>query len=124
MPVPVLKQGDYLIASIQAALSDADLTGLRNDLLQRATQHRSRGVIVDLTALDLLDSFAARTLNDMGKMLKLKGAETVVVGIQPEVAIAMVRLGLALQGVETALDLDEGLAHLGKRVKRGVRRGR
>ena len=124
MPVPVLKQGDYLIASIQSALSDARLTQLRDDLLRRVGRHRSRGVIVDLTALDVLDSFGARTLNDMGKMLRLKGAETVVVGIQPEVAIAMVRLGLALEGVATALDLEEGLAYLGKRLKRGARDGR
>ena len=120
MPVPVLKQGEVLIASIQAALTDRDLTQLRDELLRRVGAHRSRGVIVDVTVLDVLDSFAARTLNDTAKMLRLKGAATVVVGIQPEVAIAMVRLGLNLAGVATALDLEEGLAYL---ADRGRRRG-
>ena len=124
MPVPVLKQGSYLIASIQSALTDADLTRLRDDLLQRTGHHRTRGVIVDVTVLDVMDSFAARTLNDMAKMLRLKGAEMVVVGIQPEVAISMVRLGLTLQGVATALDLEEGLAHLDARARRRAQRGR
>jgi rsbT antagonist protein RsbS len=123
VPVPVLKQGDYLIASIQSALTDADLTRLRDELLRRTDQHRSRGVVVDVTVLDVLDSFAARTLNEMGQMLRLKGAEMVVVGIQPDVAIAMVRLGLTLQGVATALDLEEGLAYLAARARRSARRG-
>jgi rsbT antagonist protein RsbS len=115
--VPILKQGDVLIASIQDALTDRDLTSLRDDLLHRVGAHRSRGVVVDVTLLDVLDSFAARTLNDLAKMLRLKGADTVVVGIQPEVAIAMVRLGLTLQGVATALDLEEGLAELAARAR-------
>jgi rsbT antagonist protein RsbS len=110
--VPILKQGNYLIASIQAALTDADLLQLRDALLGKVGRFRSRGVIVDVTVLDVMDSFATRTLRDIAHMTKLRGAETVIVGIQPEVAFAMVRLGLTLEGVATALDLEEGLAFL------------
>jgi rsbT antagonist protein RsbS len=124
VPVPILKQGDVLIASIQSALTDADLTQLRDEVLRKVGTYRSRGVIVDVTVLDVLDSFAARTLNDTAKMLRLKGAETVVVGVQPEVAIAMVRLGLNLSGVATALDLEGGLEYLSARSRRSPRRGR
>ena len=114
MEVPILKQGDYLIASIQSALTDADLTLLRISLGERVGRYRSKGVIVDVTALDVMDSFAVRTLRDLAHMTRLRGAETVIVGIQPEVAFAMVQLGLTLKGVATALDLEEGLAFLGR----------
>lgn len=116
MQVPVLKQRDYLIASIQAALTDADLLQLRDALVEQVGRFRSRGVIVDVTALDVMDSFAARTLRDLAHMIRLRGAETVIVGIQPEVSFAMVQLGLTLEGVATALDLEEGLAFLDKRL--------
>jgi rsbT antagonist protein RsbS len=115
--VPILKQGDYLIASIQAALSDREVLALRDDLLERAGIHRSRGIIVDVTALDVMDSFAARSLRGIAHMANLRGAETVMVGIQPEVAFAMVQLGLNLEGVHTALDLEEGLAFLDQLIK-------
>jgi rsbT antagonist protein RsbS len=115
--VPILKQRDYLIASIQAALNDADLVQLRDALVTQVGTFRSRGVIVDVTALDVMDSFAVRTLRDLAHMIRLRGAETVIVGIQPEVAFAMVQLGLTLAGVSTALDLEEGLAFLDKRIK-------
>jgi rsbT antagonist protein RsbS len=115
--VPILKQGDYLIASIQAALSDQEVLALRDDLLERAGQHRSRGIIVDVTALDVMDSFAARSLRGIAHMANLRGAQTVMVGIQPEVAFAMVQLGLNLEGVHTALDLEEGLAFLDQLIK-------
>ena len=118
MHVPVLKQGHYLIASIQSVLSDADLLQLRDDLADRVGQFRSRGVIIDVTVLDVIDSFATRTLRAIAHMLKLRGAETVIVGIQPDVAFAMVQLGLTLEGVGTALDLEEGLAYLGRLTKR------
>jgi rsbT antagonist protein RsbS len=121
MPVPLLKQGQYLIASIQSSLSDADLIRLRDDVLEQVARYRSRGVIVDVTVLDVMDSFAVRTLNALAQMITLRGAETVVVGIQPEVAFAMVQLGLTLGGVATALDLEEGLAYLDERTKPGVR---
>jgi rsbT antagonist protein RsbS len=115
MEVPILKQGDYLIASIQSALSDQDLVQLRDGIVQRVGKHRSRGVIVDVTVLDVMDSFATRTLRDIAHMIRLRGAETVIVGIQPEVAFAMVQLGLTLEGVSCALDLEEGLAYLNRK---------
>jgi rsbT antagonist protein RsbS len=115
--VPVLKQGHYLIASIQSALTDADLSQLRESLVERVGKLRARGVIVDVTALDVMDSFAVRTLRDIAHMTRLRGAETVIVGIQPEVAFAMVQLGLTLKGVATALDLEEGLEYLNRFVK-------
>jgi len=110
--VPILKQGGYLIATVQAALTDRDLAELRDSLIERVGRYRSRGVIVDVTALDVMDSYAARTLRDLAYMAKLRGAQTVIVGIQPDVAFAMVQLGLMLEGVATALDLEEGLAFL------------
>src|SRR5260221_830401 len=117
MAVPILKQGPYLIASVQSALTDADLLELRNALVEKVGRFRSRGVIVDVTALDVMDSFASRTLRDIAHMIRLRGAETVIVGIQPEVAFAMVQLGLTLEGVATALDLEEGLAYLIEKFK-------
>ena len=117
MQVPILKQGSYLIASIQSVLSDADMLQLRDDLADRVGQYRARGVIIDVTVLDVIDSFATRTLRAMAHMLQLRGAETVIVGIQPEVAFAMVQLGLTLEGVGTALDLEEGLAFLNEQAK-------
>lgn len=117
MSVPILKQGNVLIASIQAALSDHDLVLLRDELAGRIGQFRIRGVIIDVTALDVLDSFATRTIRGIAYTARLRGAETVVVGIQPEVAFAMVQLGLSLEGIATALDLEEGLSSL--RFKRG-----
>jgi rsbT antagonist protein RsbS len=122
MDVPILKQGDVLIASIQAALSDQDLIALRDSLASRIGRFRSRGVIIDLMALDVLDSFATRMIRDIAYTARLRGAITVVVGIQPEVAFAMVQLGLSLEGIATALDLEEGLAHLsGLERKRAAR---
>ena len=112
MAVPLLKQGDVLIASIQAALTDQDLVRLREDVADRVGRFRSRGVVIDVTSLDVLDSFATRTLRAIAYTAKLRGANTVVVGIQPDVAFAMVQLGLALEGIPTALDLEEGLAQL------------
>ncbi len=101
-----------MIASIQTALSDSDVLRLRDDLLERAGTLRSKGIIVDVTALDVMDSFAARSLRAIAHMANLRGAQTVMVGIQPEVAFAMVQLGLNLEGVHTALDLEEGLRFL------------
>src|SRR6201988_4076115 len=115
--VPILKQGEFLIATFQAALSDADLNQLRRGLVAQVVRFRSRGVIVDVTAMDVMDSYASRTLREISQMIRLRGAETVIVGIQPEVAFAMVQLGLTLEGVATALDLEEGLAYLNQRFK-------
>ncbi len=133
MRVPILKQGGYLIASIQSALSDEDLLQLRDDLVQQVGKYRSRGAIVgkyrsrgaivDVTVLDVMVSFAVRTLRAIAHMIRLRGAETVIVGIQPEVAFAMVQLGLTLGDVATALDLEEGLAFLGRNPKTGPSNG-
>lgn len=123
MQVPILKQGDYLIASIQASISDSDLIQLRDNLVEQVGRFRARGVIVDVTVLDVMDSFAVRTLSHLSHMIMLRGAKTVIVGIQPEVAFAMVQLGLTLSGVNTALDLEEGLAYLNMRAKRSERSG-
>lgn len=117
MQVPILKQGSYLIASIQSVLSDADMLQLRDDLAAKVGVHRSRGVIIDVTVLDVIDSFATRTLRHIAHMLQLRGAKTVIVGIQPEVAFAMAQLGLTLEGVGTALDLEEGLTFLDQKTK-------
>jgi rsbT antagonist protein RsbS len=116
MPVPILKQGEFLIASIQAALTDADLRQLRDDVGTSVGRWRSRGVVVDVTALDVMDSFATRTLGNIAETAKLRGAETVIVGIQPDVAFTMVQLGLTLGGIPTALDLEEGLLLLRERL--------
>ena len=116
MAIPILKQGDMLIASIQAALGDRDLIELRDELVAKVGRYRSRGVVVDVTALDVLDSFAVRTLQGIAHVTQLRGATTVVVGIQPEVAFAMVQLGLQLGGIETALDLEEGMEMLSRRL--------
>ena len=123
MQVPILKQGDYLIASIQASISDSDLIQLRDNLVEQVGRFRARGVIVDVTVLDVMDSFAVRTLSNLSHMIMLRGAKTVIVGIQPDVAFAMVQLGLTLSGVNTALDLEEGLAYLNMRAKRSERSG-
>lgn len=114
MQVPILKQGPYLIATVQAALSDADLVRLRDDLLVQVGQYRSSGVILDVTVLDVLDSYAARMLRGIAQAAKLRGAQTVIVGIQPSVAFAMVQLGIRLEDVSTALDLEDGMALLAR----------
>jgi rsbT antagonist protein RsbS len=121
--VPILKQGPFLIASVQTALHDADLVQLRDAIVEKVGRFRSRGVIVDVTALDVIDSFSTRTLSDIAHMIRLRGANTVIVGIQPEVAFAMVQLGLVLEDVATALDLEEGLAFLQLKDQKRERTG-
>jgi rsbT antagonist protein RsbS len=123
VPVPILKQGDMLIASIQAALSDHDLVELREELTSRVGFLRARGVVIDVTSLDVLDSFATRTIRSIAYAVKLRGAETVVVGIQPAVAYSMVQLGLTLENVATALDLEEGVELLNRLISTRSRRG-
>lgn len=119
MQVPILKQRDYLIASVQSVLSDDDLTRLRDDLSAKVSRNRSKGVIIDVTVMDVIDSFSTRMLRAIAYMLRLRGAETVIVGIQPAVAYGMVQLGLTLVGIGTALDLEEGLSYLDKHIRRG-----
>ena len=108
----ILRQGAYLIASIHTALDDSQLLRFQQDLVERIGRDRGRGVVIDVAALDVLDSFASRTLRDIGEMARLRGATTVIVGIQPDVAFAMVRLGMDTGSVSTALDLEEGLLFL------------
>lgn len=122
MPVPILKQGTYLIATIQAALSDSDVLRLQDDLMEQVGRFRSKGIIVDVTALDVMDSFAARSLRTLAHMTSLRGADTVIVGIQPEVAFAMVLLGITFEDIQTSLDLEEGLAFLNRRAPDAGRR--
>jgi rsbT antagonist protein RsbS len=112
MSVPILKHGSYLIASIQSALTDSEVLELRDDLADRIGRHRARGVIVDVTALDVIDSFVARSLRTIALMARLRGAATVIVGIQPDVAVAMVQFRLNLDPLRTALDLDEAFTLL------------
>ena len=119
MSIPILKQGPYLIASIQSSPSDSEWREMGQQLAERVGKQRSRGVVVDVTVLDLIDSFAARTLREIAQTVKLRGAEPVIVGIQPEVAFSMVQLGLALGDVPTELDLEEGLATLDAILKGG-----
>ncbi len=112
MAVPILRQSRYLIATIQSALSDQDLVEFRDALVERVGRYRSLGVIIDLTAMDVLDSFASRTLRDIANMIRLRGAETVLVGIQPDVAFSMVQMGITLKNLTTRLDMEDGLAYL------------
>ena len=112
MEVPILKQGDYLIASILGALSDTALTRLQENLIQAVRKYRSKGVVVDVTVLDVMDSFAARTLRSITMMTRLLGAKIVIVGIQPEIAFSMVQLGLKLEDTLTGLDLEDGITLL------------
>jgi rsbT antagonist protein RsbS len=119
--VSILRQGSYLVASIHTALDDSQMVRFQGDLVDQIGQHRARGVIIDVAALDVLDSFGSRTLRTIAEMARLRGAMTVIVGIQPAVAFAMVALGMGTGDVATALDLEEGLIYLNDRVGRGGR---
>ncbi len=110
--VSILRQDGYLIASIHAALDDGELERFQQELIAQISEFRSRGVIIDVGALDVMDSFGSRTLRNIAYMARLQGAVTVIVSIQPDVAFAMVQLGVELENVHTALGLEEGLARL------------
>jgi len=110
--VSILRQGSYLIASIHTALDDSQLLRFQRDLIDRVGRDRATGIIIDVAALDVVDSFATHTLRILARIASLRGAHTVIVGINPDVAFAMVQLGMNLDTVHTALDLDEGLAVL------------
>src|SRR6188472_4430697 len=120
--VSILRQGWYLIASIHTALEDSQLLRFQRDLIHEIGVRRSRGVIIDVAALDVLDSFGSRTLRNIAEMARLRGAETIIVGIQPDVAFAIVELGMDTGTVATALDLEDGLADLGRRGRHPVPR--
>jgi rsbT antagonist protein RsbS len=110
--VSILRQGSYLVASVHTALDDTEMIRFRDDLVQQIGQYRSTGVIIDVAALDVLDSFGFTTLRSIAEMARLRGATMVIVGIQPDVAHAMVQLGMSVGSVATALDLEEGLEYL------------
>ena len=118
MSVAILRQGDYLIASIQSDLSDSEVMALREELAELVGRHRSRGIVIDVSALDVIDSFVARSLRSIVLTAKLRGASTVIVGIQPDVAIAMVQFRLNLEPLRAALDLDAATTLL-DRLTRG-----
>ena len=111
MFVSILRQGDFLIASIHAALDDTELSQFQEDVMAQIGDLRARGVIIDVGALDVLDSFGTWSLRNLVHMARLRGAETVIVGINPSVAFAIVELGMELD-ITTALDLENGLEHL------------
>ena len=115
MIFPIAQKGSCLIVRVPSALSDGNLIRLHGTLLRQLDRLHSAGIIVDLSALDVIDSFATRTLRDLAAKIRRRGAEMVVVGIQPDVAIAALRLGFKLDSVTTALSLDEGLAYFGER---------
>ena len=118
--VSILRQGSYLIASIHTPLDDSQMIRFQRDLIEQIGRHRSRGVVIDVAALDVLDSFGSRTLRDIAEMARLRGSLTVIVGIQPDVAFAMVELGMGTGSVYTALDLEEGLEYLDNSVTQRV----
>ena len=115
--VSILRQGSSLVASVHTALDDTEMIRFRNDLVDQIGRYRATGVIIDVAALDVLDSFGFTTLRSIAEMARLRGATTVIVGIQPDVALAMVRLGMGTGSVATALDLEEGLAYLDRHVR-------
>ena len=117
-----MKQGPYLIAIAQAELTDQEWLDLQSDLAARIGRERSKGLIIDVTVLDVMDSYACRTLQQIAETARLRGARAVIVGIQPDVAFSMVQLGLTLSRVTTALDLEEGLKFL-DRLRGGSRNG-
>jgi rsbT antagonist protein RsbS len=124
MSVAILRQGDYLIASIQSDLSDSEVVQLRQELTDLVGRHRARGIVIDVAALDVIDSFVARSLRSIVLAAKLRGAETVIVGIQPDVAVAMVHFRLNLRPLRVALDLDEARALLDSSTRGDAEDGR
>ena len=112
MRAAILRQNEILIVSVQGSMTDADLVQMREQLAKDVRRFRSTGVVVDVTMLDVMDSFAVRTLRGIAQLVKMLGAECVVVGIQLDVAFSMVQLGLTLEGTVTALDLEDGLNEL------------
>lgn len=113
MSVSILSHGRLLIATLPPDVTDEELQGLQQDLATSIGTRGAKGVVIDVSAIDVLDSFAARVLSTMGEVARLRGARAVVVGIQPAVALALVQLGARLDGVETALDLEHGISRLG-----------
>lgn len=122
--VSILRQGHYLIASVHTALDDSELQKFKQVLLTGVTQHHSRGVIIDVAALDVLDSFATQALADISEMVRLQGAATVIIGIRPDTAYAVTLFGMNTASLATALDLTDGMSYLNHRTSqpRPIRR--
>ena len=112
MKIPILRLRDILLTSIQVDLTDQDALDFQSDALRTVVQTEAKGIAIDITALDVIDSFMARVLNDTASMLRLQGAETVICGMQPVVALTLMEMGRELIGVETALNLERGLDKL------------
>jgi rsbT antagonist protein RsbS len=115
--IPILKMGPYLLVSIQVDMDDRTALSLQDDLMEQIVRHRARGVLIDISALDVVDSFIGRMLADTAAMASVLDAETVVVGMQPSVAITLVELGLALTGVRSALNIERGMDLLRSRIE-------
>jgi rsbT antagonist protein RsbS len=124
MSVAILRQDEYLIASIQSDLSDSEVIELRQELADLVGRHRSRGIVIDVSALEVIDSFVARSLRAIVLTAKLRGAATVIVGIQPDVAIAMVQFRLNLAPLRVALDLDAATTLLDRLTRGDAEDGR
>ncbi len=107
--IPILRMGKYLLVTIQVDMHDRLAMQLQEDLTSRIARDQARGVLIDISALDIVDSFIGRMLADIAGMSRILDAQTVVVGMQPAVAITLVELGLSLQGVRTALDVERGM---------------
>ena len=114
--IPILKMGTFLLVTIQVDMHDRLALTLQDDLTSRIVRDHARGVLLDISSLDVVDSFIGRTIANIASMSRVLDAETVVVGMQPAVAITLVELGMSLEGVRTALDVDKGIALLERRV--------
>ena len=110
--IPILQMGEILLVTIQVDMHDRLAMTLQDDLTNRITQISARGVLIDISALEIVDSFIGRILGNIAKMSRILDAETVVVGMQPAVAITLVELGLSLTGISTALNVEKGMARL------------
>ena len=112
--IPILRMGDLLLVTIQVDMHDRLAMTLQDDLTERIVRDNAKGVLIDISALDLVDSFIGRMISNTAAMARVLDAQTVVVGMQPAVAITLVELGLTLHGVKTALNVEKGMARLGK----------
>ena len=118
MKIPILRVKGILLTSIQVDLTDQDALDFQDDMLRTVARTEARGAVIDITALDVVDSFLARVLNDTATMVRCLGAEVVITGMQPSVALTLIEMGRELIGVETALDLDQGLEKVQRLIKR------
>lgn len=112
--IPILRMGDLLLTTVHVELHDALAEAFQADVLTALEKQQARGLVIDISGLDMVDTYVARILVETGRMAKLMGTDTVLVGVRPEVAATLVRMGYLMQGVHAALDLDEGIALLGR----------